>query len=93
MAIIPPAPKKKRGSDTLPDGDGRVASRQRSGQNFALTFSYRCKYQICKKLFRSGMVWTTEAIDVVVVGDETGEGYMPNAHTHAYVKTHDKKEL
>lgn len=90
LPVGPTATNKRRRPNQPTNGDEPNPPCQRRSQNFALSFSCRFKYQICKKLLKPGMVFSSEEIISLVVSDETGAGYLPNTHTHAYVKTREK---
>lgn len=92
-SLVPagPAGRQQRGGPVEPtDGNERDISSQKRGQNFALLFSYRNKYKVSQRLLNPRMEFSTEEVISLVISDEAGGGYMPNVHSHAYVKTKEK---
>lgn len=76
--------------DPVVDGNEPNLPSQRRGQNFALSFSCRFKYKVSQRLLTPRMEFSTEEVTSLVISDEAGGGYMPNVHSHAYVKTKEK---
>ncbi|VDI28225.1 Hypothetical predicted protein [Mytilus galloprovincialis] len=91
MVPVVPAARNQRGQpDPVVDGNEPNLPSQRRGQNFALSFSCRFKYKVSQRLLTPRMEFSTEEVTSLVISDEAGGGYMPNVHSHAYVKTKEK---
>ncbi|VDH91442.1 Hypothetical predicted protein [Mytilus galloprovincialis] len=82
--------RQRGGADKSGDGDGEPVPRERRGENFMLFFPFRCKYKVSQRLLSPRMEFTSETITRLGISDETGGGYLPNVHSHAYVQTKEK---